>query len=191
MDVDEPPCTHWASASERVDRFLKVLVETCDLQLTYELTTGSERDGIRLGVNFAGGDAQLLTARNAELLHALEVMATSILRLAPEEHDLLSFDAEGYKEGRAQQMRRLAEIAVATVKTTGRPYAFRPMNSRERRMLSAAERFRAANCLVGGGVPPLRRFVSSGRPGEPRGDAGRGWCESSPYGSECVSTAIG
>lgn len=135
MDVDEPPGTPWASASERIDRFLKVLVETCDLQLTYELTTGSERDGIRLGVNFAGGDAQLLTARNAELLHALEVMATSILRLAPEEHDLLSFDAEGYKEGRAQQMRRLAEIAVATVKTTGRPYAFRPMNSRERRML--------------------------------------------------------
>ena len=105
------------------------------MELTCVLEGGSPVGGETLKAEFSGRDAPLLIARNGELLHALESVATAMLRLGPEQHDLISFDAEGYKAGRSQQMRRAAEVAVASVRETGRPYMFPPMNSRERRML--------------------------------------------------------
>ncbi len=125
----------WASASTKIDQFLRMFVEASAMQLTYELTQGSGEARPQLGVAFSGPEARFLVARNAELLHALETLATEILRLAPEEHDLISFDAEGYKARRVEQMERAATVAISTVTSTGRPYAFAPMNSRERRML--------------------------------------------------------
>ncbi len=125
----------WASASTKIDRFLRAFAEASAMQVTYELTGGDGDGRPQLRVAFSGPEARLLVARNGELLHALESLSTEILRLAPEEHDLISFDAEGYKAGRAEQMKRAATLAVSTVTSTGRPYAFPPMNSRERRML--------------------------------------------------------
>jgi len=125
----------WASATSKIDQFLRVFLEASAIEVTYELSAGAEGERTRLRVEFSGPEARFLIARNAELLHALESLATGILRLEPEEHDLISFDAEGYKAGRAEHMQRTAQVAVSTVMATGRPYAFPPMNSRERRML--------------------------------------------------------
>lgn len=125
----------WVLAAEKIERFLRVFLSTSAMDLTYELSAGSGSERVRLQARFGGSDTRFLLARNAELLHAMESLAASILRLAAEDHDLISFDAEGYKAERALQMRRAAEIAVASVRATGRPYSFPPMNSRERRML--------------------------------------------------------
>jgi len=49
---------------------------------------GVAKDGPRsLFVEFTGPDTPVLTARNGELLNALEHIATKMLRLEPEEHD--------------------------------------------------------------------------------------------------------
>jgi spoIIIJ-associated protein len=72
---------------------------------------------------------------NGELLNALEHIATKILRLEPEEHDLVSFDADHFKANRDRQMRDSAAAAVERVLATGRPHSFPAMTSRERRML--------------------------------------------------------
>jgi spoIIIJ-associated protein len=111
----------------------------------------------RIEVEFTGPDTALLTARNGELLHALEHIAAKALRLEQEDHDRISFDADSYKGKRDRALRESADRAVASVRTTGRPYAFPPMNSRERRLLHLA--------LVGSGLPTAssgevpRRFV--------------------------------
>jgi spoIIIJ-associated protein len=97
---------------------------------------GVARDGPRaLYVEFTGPDTALLTARNGELLNALEHIATKILRLEPDEHDRVSFDADQFKANRDRQMRESAAAAIERVRATGRPHAFPPMTSRERRML--------------------------------------------------------
>jgi len=108
-------------------------------------------------VEFTGADTPLLLARNGELLHAIEHLAAKILRLEPEEHDLIFFDAEGFKANRDQELQHSAETAIEQVRATGRPYSFPPMTSRERRMLHLA--------LAKSGLPTAssgegpRRFV--------------------------------
>jgi spoIIIJ-associated protein len=88
-----------------------------------------------LYVEFSGPDTTVLTGHNGEVLNALEHIATKILRLEPEEHDLVSFDADHFKANRDRQMRDSAAAAVEHVRATGRPHSFPAMTSRERRML--------------------------------------------------------
>jgi spoIIIJ-associated protein len=89
-------------------------------------------------VEFTGPDASLLTERNGELLNAIEHLAAKVVRLEPEEHDLISFDAENFKLLRHRELQLIAEAAIEKVRATGRPFSFPPMNSRERRLLHLA-----------------------------------------------------
>ena len=70
-----------------------------------------------------------------ELLRALETIAAQMLRLDQRENDLVSFDAANFKALRAQELKLQAEIAADKVIKSGIPYAFPPMNSRERRQM--------------------------------------------------------
>jgi spoIIIJ-associated protein len=88
-----------------------------------------------ISVEFTGPDTPLLTARNGELLLAIEHIAAKLLRLEHEDHDRISFDAENFKVLRQQELRLAAEAAVEKVRRTGQPHAFNPMSSRERRLL--------------------------------------------------------
>jgi spoIIIJ-associated protein len=89
----------------------------------------------KLSVEFTGPDTAALTGRNGELLNALEHLASKILRLEPEQHDMISFDADHFKADRDRQMRESAAAAIEKVQLSGRPHAFPSMTSRERRML--------------------------------------------------------
>jgi spoIIIJ-associated protein len=101
-------------------------------------TPSSPNSSQKISVEFTGSDTPLLLARNGELLHAIEHIAAKILRLEPEEHDRISFDAEGFKANRDRELELMAEIAVQKVRDTGQPHSFSPMTSRERRMLHVA-----------------------------------------------------
>jgi spoIIIJ-associated protein len=71
---------------------------------------------------------------------ALETISAQILRLDQREGGLISFDADNFKALRAQELRMTAETAAEKVLKSGVPYAFPPMNSRERRLLHMAFR---------------------------------------------------
>ena len=71
---------------------------------------------------------------------APETVAAQMLRLDQREHDLVSFDAGNFKALRAEELRMAAETAAEKVRKSGVPYAFPPMNSRERRLLHMAFR---------------------------------------------------
>ena len=98
-------------------------------------TPASSETGPEITVEFSGPDTPLLLARNGELLHAIEHIAAKILRLEPEDHDRISFDAAGFKAARNQELSLMAEMAIQKVRATGRPFSFSPMSSRERRIL--------------------------------------------------------
>lgn len=145
-----------AHAAQTIAKFLQTFTSNSGLRLRYRVKLrgakaaspdgtnavdeSSEQvaniDGSRnLFVEFSGPDTPVLTGHNGEVLNALEHIAAKILRLEPEEHDRVSFDADHFKANRDRQMRDSATAAIERVQTTGRPHPFPAMSSRERRML--------------------------------------------------------
>ncbi len=140
------PIDNLQEAAQKIAGFLANLNRLGGLRLKYRITAG---DGARdpqglegrvIYVELAGPDVPLVTQHNGELLRSLETVAVQMLRLDPREHDLISFDAGNYKALRAEELRMAAETAAEKVKRSGVPYAFPPMNSRERRLLHMAFR---------------------------------------------------
>jgi spoIIIJ-associated protein len=128
--------TTTALAPQPVENFLR-LVTAAGLDLRSEIS-GKLDQTPELTVELSGPDTALLTARNGELLHAIEHVAAKILRLENEEHDRISFDADHFKLIRNRDLQLSADTAIASVRATGKPYAFGAMTSRERRMLHLA-----------------------------------------------------
>jgi spoIIIJ-associated protein len=158
------PIDDYAAAAQKIASFLKTLTTTGGLRLKYRITAGAGAldpeglEGREIYVEMAGPDAPLLTQRGGELLRALEHIAAKVVRLEPEEHDKISFDANNFKAIRARELKLSAETAAERVRATGRPYSFAPMSSRERRMLHLA--FRGYDDLeTASSGEGMRRFV--------------------------------
>ncbi len=138
------PIADLQEAAQKIAGFINTLNKLGGMRLKYRITAG---DGARdpagleareIYVELGGPDTPLVTQHNGELLRALETLAAQILRLDSREHDLVSFDAGNFKALRAQELRMAAETAAEKVRSTGIPYSFPPMNSRDRRMLHLA-----------------------------------------------------
>ena len=108
-------------------------------------------------VECKGPDSDLLLSSDGELLRSLEHVSAKMLRLEPDDHDRVSFDANGYKAARAHALREAADAAIDEVEDTGEPFRFQPMNSRERRMLHLFLRESGMQTASSGEGP--RRFV--------------------------------
>lgn len=139
-----------------VEDFLRLITTSGRLDLQFSLCVAAESLP-EIAVELSGSDTPLLTERNGELLHAIEHIAAKILRLEPEEHDRISFDADRFKATRDQELRNSAAAAIITVKDSGEPYAFAVMTSRERRMLHLVLKESGLPTASSGEGP--RRFV--------------------------------
>ena len=152
-----------AQAAEQIASLMRILTSYGGLRLKYRITAGAgaaDPDGFErrdIYVECKGPDAPLLLDRDGELLRALEHVAAKALHLEPEDHDRISFDAEGFKAARVRHLRKLAEAAIDRVDETERPYSFPAMSSRERRMLHLFLRDSGLQTASSGEGP--RRFV--------------------------------
>jgi spoIIIJ-associated protein len=130
-----------AQSAEKVAAFMRLLTTTGQLRLKFRITAGAgaaDPDSLErrdIYVECKGPDAPLLLENEAELLRSLEHIAAKMLHLEPEEHDRVSFDANGYKADRAHALRGTVDEAMDYVDEDNRPFRFTPMNSRERRMV--------------------------------------------------------
>src|ERR1700743_597080 len=135
------PIADLQEAAQTIAGFLSNLNKLGGFKLKFRITAGDgarDPEGLearQIYVELGGPDVPLVTQHNGELLRALETIAAQMLRLDQREHDLISFDAGNFKALRAQELRMAAETAAEKVRKTGVPYAFPPMNSRERRLL--------------------------------------------------------
>src|ERR1700761_4369449 len=158
------PIEDHAASANKIAGFLQILVKTGGLRVKYRITAGggaADPDGLEareIYVELAGPDAPVLTQRGGEVLRALEHVAAKIIRLEPEEHDKVSFDANNFKAIRARELRLAADTAAEKVRHNGQPYSFAPMSSRERRMLHLALRDYVDLETASSGEGP-RRFV--------------------------------
>jgi spoIIIJ-associated protein len=131
-------------AAQKIAGLLANLNKLGGMRLKYRITAGGgahDAAGLEtqsLNVELAGPDTPLATQHNGELLRALETISGQMLRLDPREHHLVSFDAGNFKAMQEQELKLQAEVAADKVIRSGIPYAFPPMNSRDRRMMHMA-----------------------------------------------------
>lgn len=123
--------------------FLGLLVREGGFELRAEIEprpvpASDDVENPDLIVNFQGRDSELLLARQAELLRAIEYLAVRWLGLDPQHHDRIRFDCQDYRAGRIAELKLAAETAAARVKQSRTPFRFNPMGARERRILHLA-----------------------------------------------------
>ncbi|HEX4772639.1 MAG TPA: R3H domain-containing nucleic acid-binding protein [Bryobacteraceae bacterium] len=175
------------SFKPQLDQFLEPLLQHAGFNLTYTLHAAEnphpEVENPEVTVRFAGEDVDLLLGNRAELLLALEHLSMEALRFPPEDHSLISFDANDYRLLRIEELRMSALAAADKVKRTHVPFHFNPMTSRERRIIHLALRdekeLRSESVGVGPGrsvvvvpadmptppAPPTPPFRGGARPG--------------------------
>ena len=133
-----------ADSEPRIRKFLDLIFSKAGFDLNYTIGTGEnlhpDFENPDIVVRFTGPDVALLLANKAELLLAVEQLTAEALRMSPEEHSLLCFDANDHRMLRIQELRMSAQAAAERVKKSRMPFHFSPMNSRERRILHLALR---------------------------------------------------
>ena len=140
------PIQDKVAAARKISELLNGIIKYGDFRLKYKITVDppatDEQDPEvpKILVELSGADSPLLLERGAELLRAFEHVALEMLRLAPDEHDLVLFDCQSFRSRRKKELRMASEVAAEQVRRTGMPYAFSPMASRERRIVHLALR---------------------------------------------------
>jgi spoIIIJ-associated protein len=147
----------------RIEDFLDLVLDLTDFDLDFEVSEGEtlhpDFENPDLVVRFTGEDVDLLLANKAELLLALEQLTMEALRMAPEEHSRICFDANDHRLLRIQELRMSAQAAADRVKKTRQPFHFSPMNSRERRILHLSLRGETEVRSESVGEGPIRQVV--------------------------------
>lgn len=147
----------------RIEEFLRNTLRNMGLDLTFQIVDGAhthpDLEDPDLLVKFSGPDIDLLLANKAELLLALEVLTMEALRMPPEQHSCLCFDANEYRLMRIEELRLSAMTAAEKVKQTRRPFHFNPMNSRERRIIHLSLRNETDIRSESTGTGPFRQVV--------------------------------
>ncbi|MBV8206356.1 MAG: single-stranded DNA-binding protein [Acidobacteria bacterium] len=159
------PIADKIAAAQSIQGLLNILLKHGGFRLKYRITVDppmpEERDWERpqILVELAGPDAPLLLERNAELLRSFEHVTQQMLRLMPDEHEKVSFDAMRYRAMRIEELRAAANVAADRVRKSGMPYEFSPMTSRERRILHLALRDQPDLLTESAGEAGQRRVV--------------------------------
>ena len=151
------------SLKPKLAQFLDPLLSRSGFELSYDLATGQsahpEVENPEVTIKFSGTDTDLLLANRAELLLAIEHLSMEALNVPPEDHSLLSFDANDYRLLRIEELRMSALAAAEKVKRTRVPFHFNPMTSRERRIIHLALRDERELRSESLGVGPHRAVV--------------------------------
>ena len=151
------------SAAPKIEDFLGSIQRQAGLDLTWEvgapIDVHADFENPDVVVRFDGPDVDLLLANKAELLLALEHLTMEMLRMAPDQHSLLQFDANDYRALRIEELRMSAMTAAERVKRSHVPFEFNPMTSRERRIIHLALRNEPDLRSESAGAGPQRHVV--------------------------------
>jgi len=182
----------------RIEQFLRQVIDNAGFAVTFTLEAGDQSnpdfESPDLVVKFHGEDVDLLLSNRAELLLALEHVSQEALRMHSDDHSRIAFDANDYRALRIEELRMTAAAAADKVKSSGQPFRFAPMNSRDRRIIHISLRnetelrsessgsgpYRGVIVYPAGmpslpeAPPPPMRPSRFGRPPEPPGDREHG-----------------
>jgi spoIIIJ-associated protein len=133
------------AVAKRLNELLTNIIRLGGFKLKYRIVVDppwaeEDRDWERplILVDFSGSDSGMLTERGGELLRSFEYICKEACRLGPEDHDKVTFDANGFRKARFDELKMAASVAAERVQQTKAPYEFGAMSSRERRIIHLA-----------------------------------------------------
>lgn len=86
-------------------------------------------------LNVTGDDLGILIGRRGQTLSNLQYLVRLMVSHQTKSREPITIDIEGYKERRYQALEGFARQMAEQVKMQGKPYAFEPMSSFERRII--------------------------------------------------------
>lgn len=128
------------AAAAALRGFLEKIVHSAgfDLQVKIRVTDAALQNEAEVLADLDGKDKEILLARNAEVLKALEHLAFRALGLEPGFHEKIHLDSGGYRAMRFEELKMTARVAAERVQTSKQPFQLNPMSSRERRIVHLA-----------------------------------------------------
>ena len=151
------------TVGDEIADFLDAVLDAMDFDVEYEILNGEEAGNYferpALVVKFTGPDVEYLMSNKGEGLLALEQLTQEALRMAPDEHARLCFDANDFRMLRQEELRLSALTVADRVRESSQPYRFNPMNSRERRLIHLALRDATDLRTESSGIGPARHVV--------------------------------
>lgn len=115
----------------QVTQFVTQVVEAMGLDLTIE--TEETPDNLRL--NLAGDEADVLLRRKGEALDALQVIVNTVFRRDTRGDRHYVVDALGFRKGKDDELRQMAQLLMDKVRTTDTPQELGPLNPYARRIV--------------------------------------------------------
>jgi spoIIIJ-associated protein len=110
-------------------------------------------------VNIEGGDLSFLIGRQAETLNALQLVTRLIVGKGVGQAAHLIIDVAGYRERRAESLRKLAQKMAQQASATGRRQTLEPMTPAERRIIHLELREHSDVTTESVGEEPRRKVV--------------------------------
>lgn len=121
-----------------------------------------EREG-RCWVQVEGDDLGVLIGHRGRTLDALEYLVNVAVGRECGTRQRVVLDVAGYRERRAEAVRRMALRAAEKVRRTGRPAVLEPMTARERKLVHLALQGDPQLVTRSEGEEPHRKIVISKR----------------------------
>jgi len=157
-------------AREAVVRIVAALspIDAARLMVTEILSAGGFRADVDvewdestrvMAVSITGDDLGTLIGRHGRTLEALETLLNVACCRASDGARQVVLDVGGYRDRRAEALRRLTERMADTVRRTGRSMALDPMPARERRLVHLALQDAPDITTRSEGEEPARRVV--------------------------------
>ena len=109
------------ATAKKISELLNAILTAGDFRLRYKITVdpqvGTDREWERpeILVEISGADSPLVLENGGELLRAFEQIASEMLRLAPNEHEKISFDCQNFRSARLQELRLATDVAAELI----------------------------------------------------------------------------
>lgn len=116
---------------EKACAFVQKLLADMELPAETELT--EEEDSALISVS--GEDLGLLIGKHGDVLDSVQYLATIAANKGRKDFFRIAVDVEGYREKRAEALRRFARRTAERVLKSGRSCTLEPMNAYERRIV--------------------------------------------------------
>ncbi len=116
--------------------YLEELLDIADLDGDIDIEVRGGRTYISIvGEAEDEKDLQRLVGANGEILDSLQELTRLAVLTATGNRSRLVLDITGYRQGRAGELKKIADEAVQKVRETGTPVALEPMSAYERKLV--------------------------------------------------------
>ena len=118
--------------------YLEELLDIADIDGDIDIEVRNGRTYISIVAEEESAGLESLVGKDGEVLEALQELTRLAVLSATENRSRLVLDINGYRSERAGELQKIAEDAVAAVKTSGETVDLAPMSAYERKIVHDA-----------------------------------------------------